>query len=228
MGHGASILSSDWNETSGTVAIDAVAPQPVVIYEPKQLLKLDLGCGQTPKEGFEGVDRYAADAAHKIDLFKFPWPWADNSVEALHCSHFLEHIPAREVEERDLRAGADRERWLDQDMLCAFMDECWRVLQHEGTLQVVVPCGRSNRGFQDPTHRRFFVEESFAYFWKEWRDANKLDHYLFRGGCNFVCNVIPGVPEEIALRSAEAQGNAIRKDWNAVADWHVTMKAIKK
>ena len=66
------------------------------------LIKLDLGCGLNPREGFEGVDLYGDKAKHKVDLFKFPWPFVDNSVDEIACSHLLEHIPAREVEERDL------------------------------------------------------------------------------------------------------------------------------
>jgi len=168
------------------------------------LLRLDLGCGETPADGYEGVDKFAANAKHKVDLFQFPWPWADGSVEALHSSHFLEHIPADYLED-----GRDR--------LCAFMDEAWRVLKKGGEFKIIVPNARSNRGFQDPTHRRFFVAESFYYFNKQWRDLNKLGHYLCQ--CDFGIEVNHTMPVELGALHPEAQARRFQENWNTVYDW---------
>src|SRR5678816_2800742 len=119
------------------------------------LVRYDLGCGSRCKEGFTGVDKFAkGDKIQNVDLFKFPWPWADNSVDELHASHFLEHIPAREVEDRDCQhpdKGMPSHLY-GTDMLCAFMDEAWRVLKPGGVFAIVVPNARNNRAFQDPTH----------------------------------------------------------------------------
>jgi predicted SAM-dependent methyltransferase len=110
----------------------------LVLAAPRAELKLDLGCGQHPKEGFEGVDLYASQAKHKIDLFKFPWrDFKDNSVDEIYCSHFLEHIPAREIETRDLN-DPKRTDFLGQDMLFAFMDECYRILKPHEWMHVVL------------------------------------------------------------------------------------------
>jgi hypothetical protein len=212
-------------------------------------LKLDLGCGQNPKEGFEGVDLYGEKAKHKVDLFKFPWPFADNSVEEIHASHLLEHVPAREVEERDLvkqpvekmtmpppgeshgdlavryaEAIRDRASFLGQDMLFAFMDECWRVLKPDCWMQVVVPSGRSNRAFWDPTHRRFFMQETFLYFARDWRKMNGLDHY--RVNCNFGVDVGQTIPQEEGLRSSDVQAERFRTLWNVTVDWHAKLKKL--
>ena len=44
-------------------------------------LKLDLGCGQRKQEGYEGVDIVPGEGIdHIVDLFQFPWPFADRSV----------------------------------------------------------------------------------------------------------------------------------------------------
>ena len=86
--------------------IAATAAPKLVEAASPSLIKLDLGCGLNPREGFEGVDLYGEKAKHKVDLFKFPWPFKDASVDEIHASHFLEPIPAREVEERDLVGGA--------------------------------------------------------------------------------------------------------------------------
>jgi hypothetical protein len=203
-------------------------------------LKLDLGCGQNPKDGFEGVDIAGGKAVHVMDLFKFPWSFESESVEEIHCSHFLEHVPAREIEERDIAthgpswSGSNpdggttmkrrRDRFLGQDMLFAFMDECYRILKPDCWMHVIVPSGRSNRAFQDPTHRRFFMQETFLYFAREWRKMNGLDHY--RVSCNFGIDVGQSMPQEEGLRSAEVQAERLKERWNVTIDWHAKLKKL--
>lgn len=202
--------------------VPAPTPPKLELAAPTTLLKLDLGCGNTPRDGFEGVDIAGDKAKHKVDLFKFPWPFEDNSVEEINLSHFMEHIPAREVEPRDVTARqAD---FVGQDMLFAFFDEMWRILKHEGWVFVTVPCARNNRAFQDPTHRRFIVEDTFAYFWKDWRAAN-IPQYKVR--CNFVSDVTQTIPGEVGARAVEVQGEMIRTRWNVAIDLVAKMKAIK-
>ena len=203
-------------------------------------IKLDLGCGQNPKDGFEGVDLYGDKAKHKVDLFKFPWPFADNSVDEIFTSHLLEHVPSREVEERDLAAHgtswstlnptggplmlARRAQFLGQDMLFAFIDECYRILKPDGWLEIVVPSGRSNRAFWDPTHRRFFMQETFCYFAREWRVGQKLDHYRIKA--NLVGDVGQTMPQEEGLRAMEVQAERYKTLWNVTVDWWAKLKKM--
>jgi hypothetical protein len=50
-------------------------------------MKLNLGSGQRPKEGWVNVDKYPpADVIH--DLESLPWPWADNSASANRRTSF--------------------------------------------------------------------------------------------------------------------------------------------
>jgi SAM-dependent methyltransferase len=182
-------------------------------------VKLDLACGQRPKEGFKGVDLYAPDTEH-VDLLKFPWPWPDSSVDELYCSHFLEHIDARRFEDRDLAQPGAIDllaRFSGRDLLCCFMDEAWRVLKHDGVFNIVVPNARNNRAFQDPTHRRFFVAESFLYFNQEWRKANQLEHYL--GNCDFGVEVNHTMLAELGTLHPEAQARRFNESWNVIYDW---------
>jgi hypothetical protein len=203
----------------------------IVIAEAPKLIKLDLACGQSPREGFEGVDRWAPDAQHKVDLWKFPYPWADNSVDELHSSHFVEHLPDRPVEEKDIVYPNNSDtveiynRFIDQDFLFAFFDECWRMLKNNGTMLVICPNALSNRAFQDPTHRRFIVAETFLYLAKEWREINKLDHYKVR--CDFGVNAVPIIPAELGLLHPEAQQRRFNESWNTVLDWQCSMTAKK-
>lgn len=190
-------------------------------------LRLDLGSGQTPREGFEGVDLYA-EVEHRINLLRFPWPLEDSSCEELHCSHFIEHIPTAYVSSDNVYrlapASAD-----DRDLLVRFFDECHRVLALGGIFTVTWPALQSVRAFQDPTHRRFIPMETMSYFSRAWREANGLGHYL--GSCNFEVvgtNFAPStlLQQQGALAHPEAIGQALQRNWNLVGDFQATLRAL--
>jgi predicted SAM-dependent methyltransferase len=231
----------------------AAVEAPKVALAPVSGLRLDLACGQTPREGFEGVDFLAPNPMHRVDLMKFPWPWKDNSVTELHSSHFIEHIACREVEERDLRMelvrndGARKsahekleelkKEWVGRDMFFSFFDECWRILKDGGKMTVVCPAARNDRAFQDPTHRRFIVAQTFLYLWKKWRVDNKLDHYRVK--CDFDCNADPSLwiqqncctyhqMAPTASRTPEESSKELVHFWNVVVDWSATLIARKE
>lgn len=204
---------------SGTAAKRTRGRPAVEIIRTAPEVKLDFGSGQVPREGFEGVDLHAPNAKHRVDLMKLPLPWVDASVDAIHCSHFLEHLPARDVEERDLLSN-DGDH-LGKDFLFAFMDECHRILKPGGVMSVAVPALQSVRAFQDPTHRRFFPQVTFLYFSKEWRELQRLDHY--RTTCNFGVEVVPIVPVPETARAPEVQGQRITELWNVVIDWQAKL-----
>lgn len=195
-----------------------VEAKPIELAPPVTLVRLDLGAGQNPAEGYESVDLNAS-ANHKVDLFKFPWPWLDESVDALRASHFVEHIPAREVELRDLDVDTPHTRgqFIGQDMLFAFFDECHRILKPKGTFEIIVPCLESSRAFQDPTHRRFITQATFCYLNKGWRESQKLDHYRVK--CNFDGPVEFTVMEELTLLHQEVAQRRIREGWNTRGDY---------
>lgn len=83
-------------------------------------MKVDIGCGKYPKEGYLGVDMYYSGPE-----VRFPhtpmWelPFADNSVEAIYSSHALEHIDKKLVKET--------------------LREWYRVLNENGYLELIVP-----------------------------------------------------------------------------------------
>ena len=203
---------------------DKILEQVPSLARPTTLMKLDLAAGQRPREGFEGVDIWSG-SKHVVDLTKYPWPFEDNCAEELHCSHYIEHIPAREIEERDLR-DKSRTDLLGKDHMFAFFDECYRILAPGGSMKVICPSLRNNRAFQDPTHRRFIPAETFLYLSEEWRKINMLDHY--RVNCNFGINVVPTVPVEVTLLNQETSNMRMNNYWNVVIDWDASLKSLKK
>ncbi len=131
-------------------------------------LKLNLGCGEERMPGFTGVDLHAPGADVRLDLLAFPWPWADESVDEIHCAHFVEHIP-------------QEQRW-------PFFEECWRILKPDARMTVIVPSWKSERAYGDMTHCWPPVTAMFfCYLDRNWRTANGLTYgpYAIRAHFEF-------------------------------------------
>ena len=84
------------------------------------------------------MDKYAPEADLNIDLSKFPWPWASESIYAVSMFHFLEHV----------------------DNLQRTILEVHRILIPDGTWRVVVPHARNSCAY-DVDHRHRFTAATF-------------------------------------------------------------------
>lgn len=115
-------------------------------------MKLDLGCGYCKKEGYFGVDIEKNEGVDLVlDIGKDKFPWEDESVEDIHCSHAVEHL---EPEER-----------------IHFINECYRVLKKGSKLFIQVPYWASARAYGDLTHKWPPVTEFWPlYLNKTWRE----------------------------------------------------------
>lgn len=60
------------------------------------MLRLDIGSGDNPREGFTGVDLYS-DAEGIVNAPMNALPFPDESVDEIYSSHALEHIGKYEV-----------------------------------------------------------------------------------------------------------------------------------
>ena len=183
----------------------------------EEVIGVDLGCGQLkqPIEFFEenlkvtptkviGVDIVKCDGVDIVhDLTKFPYPFKDESVDAIFASHFVEHLD-----------GFERMK---------FFDECHRILKPAGKMRLVHPYYKSVRAVQDPTHKWPPISENSYFYWdKNWREQNKLDHYPIK--CDFEFNIYyswqdPTVPN----KNEETRFFMIDKYWNVVADMVVDL-----
>lgn len=164
------------------------------------LVKISIACGQNKPEGFIGVDIVEMEGVDVVhDLNELPWPFEDESVDEIECSHYVEHV----------------------DDLISFMDECHRILKPGGKMSVIAPYYSSIRAWQDPTHVRAISEMTWFYYNKEWRNANKLDHYGIRSDFDFVWGYAWVQPW--ASRSEEARNFALNHYINVVSDIYVTL-----
>lgn len=154
----------------------APAKQPIIAPEP-EMLRLDLGCGQTPQPGFLGVDLYA-DNAKRFDLWSGErWPFGDSSVDEFFCSHVIEHI----------ELGNRHQTYTGQgNLFMFFFEECYRIAKPGAPFKLIWPDLKSQRAFQDPTHCRFIPSVTMGYLDRNVREMNKLDHYLVKTACDWV------------------------------------------
>ena len=182
-----------------------------------EVIVVELGCGQSKqnKEFYEqnlntsptkiiGVDIVKCEGVDVVhDLTKFPYPFADESVDAIFSSHFLEHLD-----------GSERMK---------FFDECYRILKPGGKMRHIHPYYKSVRAIQDPTHKWPPISENSYFYWdKKWRELNKLDHYPIN--CDFEFNIYYAWQDPtVANRSEETRAFYIDKYWNVVADMIVDM-----
>ena len=149
---------------------------------------VDLGCGRVKKARL-GIDRFyspgvdltidleelvytqprdgASQAEHDIsqrtaDLYVeqnggIPGvlPFPDNSIKSIITHHCFEHIG---------------------NGFMRLMDECYRVLEPRGLLRIIVPAFPSAAAVGDPTHVRYFCENT----WVSW--AGRPDSPFFSDG----------------------------------------------
>jgi SAM-dependent methyltransferase len=168
------------------------------------MTRLDLGCGKNPKEGFAGVD--VRDFGQEIvcDL-RGGWKFEDDSVDEVHCSHFVEHL-----------TGPER---------IHFVNELYRVLKPGAKATIIAPHWSSCRAYGDLTHQWPPVSEFwFYYLLKGWRDANAPhnDDYT----CDFDATWGYSLHGEILKRNPEFQLFAVQ--WYKEAAQDICATLVKR
>lgn len=112
-------------------------------------MKLNIGSGRIQKAGYENLDitQYVDGngkelVQYVVDIEHERLPFEDNSIEEIAAENVLEHLFE----------------------LIHPMNEFHRVLKPDGFLIGNVPIAGSKESYMDPTHRRFFIPETFDYF----------------------------------------------------------------
>lgn len=187
----------------------------------EQPLKLDLGCGKTPRAGFTGVDCRDFGQAHKVNLVArkpiyansrnpsephggefSQWPWKDDSVEEAHSSHFVEHLKA--------------------DERIHFVNELYRVLKVGAKCQIIVPHWASCRAYGDLTHQWPPVSEFWFYYLdKNWREQNAPHNDGYK--CDFLATWGYSLHPGIQPRNQEYQQHAMQYFKEAAQDIIATL-----
>jgi len=182
----------------------------IIPETPTGLVRLDLACGQTKKEGFIGVDykdlseKYKPGEFKQVNLEEYPWAIESDSVYEIFCSHYVEHVT-------DLKS---------------FMEEIYRILIPMGSVTFIGPYWANVRCWQDFTHKRALTDVTMKYFDQTWLKANNLGHYEVKADFESVNTVYVFAPEWKA-RANEAKVYALRHYINVVDDVQYILRAVK-
>lgn len=185
-------------------------------------VKLNLGCGLHKREGYVNVDMSpACNPDVVLDLERTPWPWPDDSVDAVQLIHVLEHL------------GQPPQVFL------AIMKELWRVCCDGATIDIEVPHPRCDEFLGDPTHVRAITADGLALF-----SQRNCAEYARTGAANTPLGFYLGVDFEIAsatlipksewlgrLQRGEISEAELRSagnsQWNVYVGTQIILRAIK-
>lgn len=191
-------------------------------------IRLDLGSGPRPREGFQGVDVAKLEGIVTFDLIRGDrWPWKDGEVDELSSSHFIEHIPADNLSIMRSRSGTALVERVQQDRLLWFFDEAFRVIKPGGLFHLVWPALKSSDAFRDPTHRRFLPLEFTHYLSAAGRASMGLEHYETR--CNWVSvdDTCLMHLDPHPLPGAAWQAHEANRMWDVQKAFSITLRAEK-
>lgn len=183
-------------------------------------LKLNLGAGLNPQQGYLNVDKYG-DPELRYDLETFPWPWPDNSVSEILLIHVLEHLGAA------------------TDTFVGIMKEMYRVCEPQAVIRIAVPHPRHDHFIGDPTHVRPVIPEMLMLFsrtanlhWQATRAANSplalyhnVDFDLV--DATFVLDEPYASELESGALSQQDIDQLLKKFNNVAREIRITLKAVK-
>lgn len=108
-------------------------------------MKLNLGCGRYPLEGYINTDIVKLDGVDEVmDLNQLPYKYETDSCDEIVLNSVLEHL----------------------DNPHAVLKELLRMLKPGCKLNVIVPHFTTTKAFSDPTHKNFYGLDTFKYYLK--------------------------------------------------------------
>jgi hypothetical protein len=219
--------------TKAKLAVAAVKP-PV---------RLDLGSGNNKfldpqtQVPYTGVDIMPGSDI-VFDLFLPHWTFAkDDSVDAIHCSHFIEHLPQDNTRTilsdvlRTVKDFASFRKALNarlaepSDAMINFFNECYRILKPGAQMTVIAPWWSSVRSWQDPTHRHAISDASLLYYNKGWREANGLQHYPITADFDFAPGYVYNPDPQLGMATKNDAARAYLQVYNTntITDLYATL-----
>lgn len=92
----------------------------------------------------------------------------ETPVEGIRASHVIEHL----------------------DTIIPLMNDCYEVLKSGGLFEISTPLAGTDQYWQDPTHKRGYVMDSFLYFAKDSPFAKEQKEYGITARFIIVSNYI--------------------------------------
>lgn len=167
--------------------------------DPSQILRVDLGCGDSKPEGFIGVDLVSGVGVDIVADLTQTFPFPDDSVDEVRAHNSVEHWPDR----------------------IHTMNEIWRICKPGAKVDILVPSTDGRGAFQDPTHVSFWNINSFLYYCIEAPPYLELcKKYGFKGEFSLVKleqiemmnSVVYVVAELIAIKSGKTLNSGLSSE----------------
>lgn len=167
---------------------------------PAAPLRVDIGCGKTTPEGWEGVDSLDFGQKWMHDV-RDGLPFKDGTVDEVRSSHFVEHL-----------TGAER---------VAFFNELYRVMKPNATALIITPNWSHACAYGDPTHQWPPMSQWWPlYLHRDWRASN-APHVGFT--CHFDHVIAGSWDPTQEVRNMEQRTFAMHNYTNAWRDLIVTL-----
>jgi len=108
--------------------------------------RLNMGCGRDIRAGYVNADSKRLPGVDVVcDFSRYPWPFRTDAFDEVIAVHIIEHLP-------------DTIR---------VMEELHRITAPGAVVLIEVPHYKHVNAYKDPTHVRFFSEETFDYFGRD-------------------------------------------------------------
>lgn len=123
---------------------------------------LNIGCGEDIRDKNDGWINYDVSPINEnvtfLDLEEAKLPHEDDSVDSIRANHVLEHVW----------------NWLP------LVNDCWRVLKKDGSMYIEVPKFPHEDSVKDPTHVRFFADETFVGYLSNYPKGKLFPQYKIK------------------------------------------------
>ena len=110
-------------------------------------MKLNLGSGKRPKEGYINIDIHSFPEVDIVADITKGLPMEDSSVDYVYSEDWLEHLPP--------------------ESKIPVMNEIWRVLKPGGIFLSHTPIYPYASAFRDPTHINILTVETFPLYFDD-------------------------------------------------------------
>lgn len=105
--------------------------------------KLNLGCGNDIKSGYDNIDFIDLPGVNIVhNLNTYPYPIQDDEYDEIICHHVLEHL----------------------NDIVSPLEELWRISKHGARIIIDVPSFPGIGAIVDPTHKSYYTFGTFDYF----------------------------------------------------------------
>lgn len=143
-------------------------------------MRIDLGGGYAPTPGHFNID-LVPEADYVWDLNKgLPSTIkTERNIEGIRCHHVIEHLTS----------------------VISLFNDCYEVMKEGALFEISTPLAGTPQYWQDPTHVKGFVSESFLYFRKDSPFEKEQNEYGITARFEIVkCEVSDGWQLEVTLR----------------------------